>query len=191
MDSTALVGIFSIIIAMSAAYFTYKQSQLALKQYTLDYIEMENNDKELQEAIIWLSDINNDPDYIESFHSTKAFLEFKKLPNADTYQESRFPNQELCDEYIKGRAFLNKVIATRLVASEAVISGMLDEETYWLIRHIDFSKNYSKLKKLIQADYEFHDNSDAYARKAFKMVIKKWSLVPPLRKRDYCLYKER
>lgn len=66
----------------------------------------------------------------------------------------------------------NKIIASRQIASEAIILKTLDEDTYRLVRLGDFSRDYCKLKGFILKQYEIHGSS--FDRKAFRILIHKW-----------------
>ena len=180
MNTNTIISLSSAIIAGAAAFFTHKQAKLALKQYTFSYIEMENNDIELQRAREWLLDIRNEIEYITSFYSTKEFLRFKGCQKE--FDENKFPDQDLADEFIMGRRYIEKIISMRIVSSEAIINSLLDEQTYWLVRHIDFKKDYVKLEKFILETYLFHNSHSSYERKAFRTVLKKWELDPPISK---------
>ncbi len=56
-----VVSLTSVLIALIVAIYTYKnnaiQNKKMLVAFTLQYIEMENADKELQQARIWLEEV--------------------------------------------------------------------------------------------------------------------------------------
>ena len=83
-----------------------------------------------------------------------------------------FPNEDLKNEYILGLNYINKIIVSRQIASEAIILKNLDEDTYRLVRLGDFSRDYLKLKGFIIKQHEIHGSS--YDRKAFRILVHKW-----------------
>ena len=56
----SLSGVIVSIVALVVSYFLIStQNKLSLKQYTLNYIDMENNDELLIQSRKWLLDISN------------------------------------------------------------------------------------------------------------------------------------
>ena len=57
------IAFIALIVSALSAYITIRltkeQAKLSLKQLTLSYIEMEDNDADLREARKWLYDFNN------------------------------------------------------------------------------------------------------------------------------------
>ena len=159
----------SIIAMMKSSRMAAIQNEISKRQYTLNYIEMENNDEQLNKARNWVHDIEKSGEYIASFSSKENFFEYHNVDCTSLYQDV-----DLIHEYMDGLNYINKVIATRQIAAEAVISGMLDEETYWLVRNSDFSQDYRKLKQFMFDQYKIKEYSKSYDRKAFRLVVKKW-----------------
>lgn len=168
-----LLAIIAIIISIFSFYESKKQANISKNQFTLSYLEMENNDSELLEARRWLLNLENKTEYITSFSSQENFLRYKgyeiKKNERGLYD---FPNKDLVNEYKLGLDYINKIIASRQIASEAIILKNLDEDTYRLVRLGDFSRDYLKLKGFIQNQYYIHGPS--YDRKAFRILIHKW-----------------
>ncbi|WP_288923790.1 hypothetical protein [uncultured Ottowia sp.] len=165
-----IIAICSLIISALAIYISWRltkeQSKLTLTQCTLSYVGMEDNDKELREAIDWVRGIKD----IEIFaFSEDDFIYYKK--NIDN---SPLEKDELSFEYEKGRSFIHKVIAVRLVAAEAVIAGLLDESIYRIIRNRDFQKDYIKLKPFMDYIYVSHEYKISCENRALRMVVEKW-----------------
>ena len=172
----SLSGVIVSIVALVVSYFLIStQNKLSLKQYTLNYIDMENNDELLIQSRKWLLDINNTIEYIDSLCSSKSFLKYKKIDDSQ-FKEGSFPvnRRDLVDEFIAGNTYINKIISARIIASEAIISNLIDEETYWLARHIDFFNDYRKLKSFILKKYEQENHNDGYSRKPFRRIINRW-----------------
>ena len=168
-----LLAIIAIIISIFSFYESKKQANISKNQFTLSYLEMENNDSELLEARRWLLNLENKTEYITSFSSQENFLRYKgyeiKKSESGLYD---FPNKDLVNEYILGLNYINKIIASRQIASEAIILKNLDEDTYRLVRLGDFSRDYLKLKDFIIKQHEIHGSS--YDRKAFRILVHKW-----------------
>ena len=168
-----LLAIIAIIISIFSFYESKKQVNISKNQFTLSYLEMENNDSELLEARRWLLNLENKTEYITSFSSQENFLRYKgyeiKKSESGLYN---FPNKDLVNEYILGLNYINKIIASRQIASEAIILKNLDEDTYRFVRLGDFSSDYLKLKDFIIKQHEIHGSS--YDRKAFRILVHKW-----------------
>lgn len=168
-----LLAIIAIIISIFSFYESKKQANISKNQFTLSYLEMENNDSELLEARRWLLNLENKTEYITSFSSQENFLRYKgyeiKKSESGLYD---FPNKDLVNEYILGLNYINKIIASRQIASEAIILKNLDEDTYRLVRLEDFSRDYLKLKDFIIKQHEIHGSS--FDRKAFRILVHKW-----------------
>ena len=168
-----LLAIIAIIISIFSFYESKKQANISKNQFTLSYLEMENNDSELLEARRWLLNLENKTEYITSFSSQENFLRYKdyeiKKSESGLYY---FPNKDLENEYILGLNYINKIIASRQIASEAIILKNLDEDTYRLVRLGDFSRDYLKLKDFIIKQHEIHGSS--FDRKAFRILVHKW-----------------
>lgn len=165
-----IIAICSLIISTLAIYISWRltkeQSKLTLTQCTLSYVSMEDNDKELREAIDWVRGIKD----IKIFAlSRDGFIYYKKNKDNSPLEED-----ELSFEYEKSRSFIHKVIAVRLVAAEAVIAGLLDESIYRTIRNRDFQKDYIKLEQFMNLEYERHKCKISFERRAFRMVVEKW-----------------
>lgn len=168
-----LLAIIAIIISIFSFYESKKQANISKNQFTLSYLEMENNDSELLEARRWLLNLENKTEYITSFSSQENFLRYKgyeiKKSESGLYD---FPNKDLVNEYILGLNYINKIIASRQIASEAIILKNLDEDTYRLVRLGDFSRDYLKLKDFIIKQHEIDGSS--FDRKAFSILVHKW-----------------
>ena len=168
-----LLAIIAIIISILSFFESRKQVNTARNQFTLSYLEMENNDFELLEARKWLLNLENTTDYINSFSSQKNFLQYKGCEIRKNEKVlCNFLNSDLVDEFTLGLNHINKIICSRQIASEAIISGILDEDAYRLVRLGDFSEDYLKLKDFILMQYEIHGSS--YDRKPFRILINKW-----------------
>lgn len=165
-----IIAICSLIISALAIYISWRltkeQSKLTLTQCTLSYVGMEDNDKELREAIDWVRGIKD----IKIF----AFSEDDFIDHKKNIDNSPLEKDKLSFEYEKGRSFIHKVIAVRLVAAEAVIMGLLDESIYRIIRNRDFQKDYIKLEQFMNLEYERHKYKISFERRAFRMVVEKW-----------------
>lgn len=141
MENSILISIVSIFISVISLIISFligaRQNRISLKQYTLSYIDMENNDELLIKSREWLLNIENKIEYINSFYSSRSFLEYNGVC-VHGLEEGQFPadKPELVNEFIYGTNCINKIIGVRTIASEAIISRMIDEETYWLARHI-------------------------------------------------------
>ena len=167
------LAIIAIIISIFSFFESKKQANTAINQFTLSYLEMENNDSELLEARRWLLNLENEIDYITSFSSQENFLRYKGCEIKKNEKGGcDFPNEDLVNEYKLGLNYINKIIASRQIASEAIILKTLDEDTYRLVRLGDFSRDYCKLKGFILKQYEIHGSS--FDRKAFRILIHKW-----------------
>lgn len=165
-----IIAICSLIISALAIYISWRltkeQGKLTLTQCTLSYVSMEDNDKELREAIDWVRGIKD----IKIFaFSRDDFIDYKKNEDNSPLEED-----ELSFEYEKSRSFIHKVIAVRLVAAEAVIAGLLDESIYRTIRNRDFQKDYIKLEQFMNLEYKRHKCKVSFERRAFRMVVEKW-----------------
>ena len=71
MTISTLIAIVSLILSTGTAYFVAYRDK---KSFTLNYIEMENNDKILQEAREWLR--NTDSNFIQSCIDINKFIDF-------------------------------------------------------------------------------------------------------------------
>lgn len=174
--SISIISLFVSVVALLVSFLmSSRQNQISLKQYTLSYIDMENNDELLIESRKWLLNIYHTIDYIDSFCSSKSFLEYKGIC-IDNLKENEFPDdaRDLIDEFIMGNNYINKIIMARVIASEAIVSKLIDEETYWLVRHVDFFRDYSKLDSFILKKYKQKNCDESYSRKAFRMIVNKW-----------------
>lgn len=74
-----VVSLTSVLIALIVAIYTYKnnaiQNKKMLVAFTLQYIEMENADKELQQARIWLEEVVVLPNIdVKLYSNRKMFL---------------------------------------------------------------------------------------------------------------------
>lgn len=174
----SLNEIATLIIALAAIFvsgtLTLKQADIALKQFTLSYIEMENANENLTEARKWLLDINKEKKYIKSF---TTFENFQKYKNSDevtrlSINANFITEAALRDEYFKGINHIQTILRARQEAAEAIVTGMLDEDTYSLIRHGDFAIDYFKLEDFILERHKL--KGDSFSVIDFRAVVHKW-----------------
>ncbi|MCP1660784.1 hypothetical protein [Neisseria perflava] len=191
IDMAIIISLLSFFVSIFAVYISKKQADISKKQFTLEYINMENNDNELIKARHWLHNLENSIGYIKAFASKDSFLAYK---NNNENRVFGFKNKEEVQEYVDGVNYLNKIIISRQIASEAIILNMLDEDTYWLIRNGDFSKDYRKLEDFIKEQHKEKSYNPSFDRKAFRIVVHKWQnseirdINAKMRKRKWSRY---
>ena len=150
MTISTLIAIVSLILSTGTAYFVAYRDK---KSFTLNYIEMENNDKILQEAREWLR--NTDSNFIQSCIDINKFID-------DAYSK-----------YNKITGYLNKILSCRQAASACVLNKVIDSKIYYFVRHEDFIEDYKLLKPYIDKKLE---KNPKYKQDYLK-IIKKWEAI--------------
>ncbi len=179
-----VVSLTSVLIALIVAIYTYKnnaiQNKKMLVAFTLQYIEMENADKELQQARIWLEEVVVLPNIDVKLYSNRKMF-FENFGVEIEIEENKFSfnleDMEVWIKYRTGAGHIHKILEARQVASEALRRGMLDESTYRLIRCGDFMKDFIRLKSFIEGIDKYRENNKKNSPKFledFRYIIQRW-----------------
>ena len=194
-----IISIFAIIISVAALCFNRKllnkQNDLSKKQFTLSYIEMENNNKLLQDAKNWLYNNTWNPKKISLYANPKDYFEFhgeriqedknKEIEIIFTQSDT---NKKTLDKYITEVNYIKEIIRYMQKSSKGISKEIIDEATYKLIRHGDFQTDYYLLYPYIRNRIEYINNdvkeleariSELDSLKELDKIAEKWKLKKP------------
>ena len=179
MTISTLIAIVSLILSTGTAYIVAYRDK---KSFTLNYIEMENNDKILQEAREWLR--NTDSNFIQSCIDINKFIDFLEYqennPDSEYFLKhgvfgtttTKFID-DAYSKYNKITGYLNKILSCRQAASACVLNKVIDSKIYYFVRHEDFIEDYKLLKPYIDKKLE---KNPKYKQDYLK-IIKKWEAI--------------
>ena len=174
-----LISFLLLLITGGMLYATYhfnkKQDENNQKSFTLNYIEMENNDKFLQEAREWVKEQVFEEIKIKSYADKEEYVscvgeEIMKMSDEEFILETSNLTKGNIKNYIEATNRINKILSSRQIASEILHKGLLNEKIYRLIRCGDFMEDYELLKPYIDEKR----NNDPEYRKDYLETIERW-----------------
>lgn len=192
-----IISIIAIIISVAALYFNRKllnkQNDLSKKQFTLSYIEMENNNKPLQDAKNWLYNNTWNPKKISLYANPKNYFEFHGEPIQENKESGIIITQsdtseKTLDKYITEVNYIKEIIRYMQKSSKVISKEIIDEATYKIIRHGDFQTDYYLLYPYIRNRIEYINNdvkeleariSELDSLKELDKIAEKWKLKKP------------
>ena len=192
-----IISIIAIIISVAALYFNRKllnkQNDLSKKQFTLSYIEMENNNKPLQDAKNWLYNNTWNPKKISLYANPKNYFEFHDEPIQENKESGIIITQsdtseKTLDKYITEVNYIKEIIRYMQKSSKVISKEIIDEATYKIIRHGDFQTDYYLLYPYIRNRIEYINNdvkeleariSELDSLKELDKIAEKWKLKKP------------
>ena len=192
-----IISIIAITISVAALYFNRKllnkQNDLSKKQFTLSYIEMENNNKPLQDAKNWLYNNTWNPKKISLYANPKNYFEFHSEPIQENKESGIIITQsdtseKTLDKYITEVNYIKEIIRYMQKSSKVISKEIIDEATYKIIRHGDFQTDYYLLYPYIRNRIEYINNdvkeleariSELDSLKELDKIAEKWKLKKP------------
>lgn len=192
-----IISIIAITISVAALYFNRKllnkQNDLSKKQFTLSYIEMENNNKPLQDAKNWLYNNTWNPKKISLYANPKNYFEFHGEPIQENKESGIIITQsdtseKTLDKYITEVNYIKEIIRYMQKSSKVISKEIIDEATYKIIRHGDFQTDYYLLYPYIRNRIEYINNdvkeleariSELDSLKELDKIAEKWKLKKP------------
>ena len=192
-----IISIIAITISVAALYFNRKllnkQNDLSKKQFTLSYIEMENNNKPLQDAKNWLYNNTWNPKKISLYASPKNYFEFHSEPIQENKESGititqSDTSEKTLDKYITEVNYIKEIIRYMQKSSKVISKEIIDEATYKIIRHGDFQTDYYLLYPYIRNRIEYINNdvkeleariSELDSLKELDKIAEKWKLKKP------------
>ncbi|WP_152901538.1 hypothetical protein [Cardiobacterium hominis] len=192
-----IISIIAITISVAALYFNRKllnkQNDLSKKQFTLSYIEMENNNKPLQDAKNWLYNNTWNPKKISLYANPKNYFEFHSEPIQENKESGititqSDTSEKTLDKYITEVNYIKEIIRYMQKSSKVISKEIIDEATYKIIRHGDFQTDYYLLYPYIRNRIEYINNdvkeleariSELDSLKELDKIAEKWKLKKP------------
>ena len=192
-----IISIIAITISVAALYFNRKllnkQNDLSKKQFTLSYIEMENNNKPLQDAKNWLYNNTWNPKKISLYANPKNYFEFHSEPIQENKESGititqSDTSEKTFDKYIREVNYIKEIIRYMQKSSKVISKEIIDEATYKIIRHGDFQTDYYLLYPYIRNRIEYINNdvkeleariSELDSLKELDKIAEKWKLKKP------------